>query len=165
MPNAPYQAIPTSIGQAPKWSFGGRSKVKQPDVTPGPDYMPPTFGKGARTASLYSRRDENQRKQPITAPGPGEYPIAGTIGKGKKFTMKARQFPPPETGKPEGPGPAAYLPNFLDAPVPRTIHPLVPALGDTKTRAPYLDIGSTFGTGPKITIGIKERLELGPGLA
>jgi hypothetical protein len=124
--------------------------------------MPPPFGKGGRTSAFHIRRDENARRQAAASPGPGEYAIAGTIGKGNKFTMKARKFPPSEKGQPEGPGPK-YLPHYMDAPVPRAIHPVIPERGEKQTGPAYVNIGSTIGMGPKISIGRREPLDLGPG--
>jgi hypothetical protein len=46
----------------------------------------------------------------------------------------------------------------------RSIHGKVRDPEDKETKAPYVDIGSTFGNGPKYTIGRKETLALGPGL-
>jgi hypothetical protein len=168
-PDVPYQAVPTTVGEAPKWSFGCQhgetpksQRIRRPaTTTPGPDYMPPPFGTGGKMSAFHGRRDENAR-QLAASPGPGEYPIKGTIGKGKKFTMKARRFPPSETGQQEGPGPK-YLPQYMDAPVPRAIHPVVPEHGEKQPRPGYVNIGSTIGTGPKISIGRREPLELGPG--
>jgi hypothetical protein len=127
--------------------------------------MPPQFGKGSRAASLYSREHKVEKKQDNSrGPGPGEYPIPGSIGQGHKFTLKGRQFPPGEGGKPSGPGPGTYLPNFMDATVPRSIHPRVPDPEHKESAAPYGNIGSMIGKdGPRWTIGNKEKLELGAG--
>jgi hypothetical protein len=78
--------------------------------------------------------------------------------------MKARQFPPGESGKPDGPGPGKYLPNYSDKPGMRSIHGKVSDPKDKEAKPQYVDIGSTFGNGPKWTIGRKETLNLGPGL-
>jgi hypothetical protein len=162
---APYQMIPSCIGEGRKYSLGIRSKVGKTDVTPGPDYLPPTFGKGAQASSLYSRRGDVQARAKAASPGPGEYPIGTTVGQGKKFTVKARRFAPGEEGSPAGPGPGKYLPKWLDAPGPRSIHGLIHDPKDKETKPPYADIGSTFGKGaPKWTIGNREKLDIGPGI-
>jgi hypothetical protein len=164
LPNAPYQVIPSTVGQAQKWSFGGRTKEKPLEPTPGPAYVPPAFGKEAPASSFHGKIGLIKKKDAPSNPGPGQYPIPSEIGQGKKFTMKARQFPPGEAGKADGPGPGKYLPNFLDRPGMRSIHGNVSDPKDKEQRAPYVDIGSTFGNGPKYTIGRKETLALGPGL-
>lgn len=87
------------------------------------------------------------------------------MGEGKKFTVKARRFPPGAEGSPSGPGPGKYLPTFLDAPGPRSIHGLVPNPKDKEAKPPYVGLESTFGKGgPKWTIGNREKLDLGPGI-
>jgi hypothetical protein len=164
IPKAPYQVIPTTIGDGLKWSFHGRPNDKAKEPTPGPNYVPPAFGKEAPASSFHGKIGPNKKKGSPADPGPGEYPISGEIGKGKKWTMKARQFPPGEAGKPDGPGPGKYLPNDQYRPGHRSIHPLVPDPKDKETKPQYVDIGSTVGEGPKWTIGRKETLALGPGL-
>jgi hypothetical protein len=162
---APYQSVPSCIGEGRKYSLGIRSQIKGPELTPGPDYVPPQFGKTAQSSSLYSRRGDFQTKARAASPGPGQYPVATTIGQGRKFTVKARRFAPGEEGSTAGPGPGKYLPNYLDTPGPRSIHGLVHDPKDKETKPPYVDIGSTIGKGtPKWTIGNKERLDIGPGI-
>jgi hypothetical protein len=139
--------------------------MRAPEATPGPDYVPPGFGKGAQASSIYSRTGDPQAGKVADAPGPGQYVIGGTIGGGRKFTVKARRFPPGEEGCPAGPGPGRYIPKWLDGPGPRSIHGLVHDPKDNQTRPPYVDIGSTFGKGgPKWTIGNREKLDIGPGI-
>jgi hypothetical protein len=164
-PDAALQVVPSAVGQGPKWSIGGRPKDKPPQRLPGPNYIPPPFGKGSRAAALYSRDHKPTKKRADQGgPGPGEYSVPGSIGQGYKFTLKVRQFPPGEGGKPIGPGPGAYLPNFMDAPGPRSIHPRVQEPKIHEIGAPYQNIGSTIGKdGPRWTIGNREMLELGPG--
>jgi hypothetical protein len=55
LPNAPYQAVPSTVGDAPKWSFGGRSKERGRESTPGPSYVPPAFGRDARGSSFHGK--------------------------------------------------------------------------------------------------------------
>lgn len=163
---APYENVPSTIGRdGPKYSFGNRRDVKSKDPgPPGPNYMPPRFGKDSRQSSLYSRRDETKRTTPMQTPGPGEYPIKSSLGDGKKYTLKARQFPPDE-GKSDSPGPAAYAVNFNDAPPARTIHNRLADPKDKEPKPGYAPPIYTFGNNsPKFTIGRREDLELAPGL-
>lgn len=162
---APYQVIPTTVGEGKKFSLGIRGKDPPIQVTPGPNYMPPAFGKGSQASSLYSRHGDVQTKARAATPGPGQYPIGTTMGGGKKFTVKARRFAPGEEGRADGPGPGKYLPQYQDGPGPRTIHGLVHDPTDKETKPKYVDIGSTFGKGtPKWTIGNREKLDIGPGI-
>jgi hypothetical protein len=161
---APYQAIPSTIGETQKWSFQGRPLERVREPTPGPNYMPPAFGKEGPGSSFHGKIGPNKKKGAQVDPGPGEYPITGEIGRGKKWTMKARQFPPGENGKPDGPGPGKYLPNEQNRPGHRSIHGKIPEPKDKEKRPQYVNIGSTMGDGPKWTIGRKETLALGPGL-
>jgi hypothetical protein len=96
--------------------------------------------------------------------GPDEYQVPSEMGKGKKRTMKARQFPPRESGKLDGPGPGKYLPNYSDKPGMRSIHGKVSDLKDKEAKRQYVDIGTTFGNCPKWTIGRRETLNHGPSL-
>jgi hypothetical protein len=166
LPTAPYQAIPSRVGDAPKWSFGGRTSLKPLAPTPGPAYLPPAFGKDAPASSFHGKIGPIKKKGDGDAagPGPGQYPVGSDIGQGRKWTVKARNFPPGEAGFPAGPGPGRYLPNFMDRPGMRSIHGRIPDPKDKEQKAPYVDIGSTVGDGPKWTIGRKETLALGPGL-
>jgi hypothetical protein len=45
--DAPLQAIPSTIGDAPKYSLRSRPKDRDPAATPGPNYLPPRFGAAA----------------------------------------------------------------------------------------------------------------------
>ena len=111
-----YQVIPSSVGNGPKYSLRGRPKEAKQEQTPGPSYVPPAFGKDAKTSAFHIKR-EPKGKNEKTSPGPGEYAVPSTIGAGKKFSMKGRVFPP-EMGESAGPGPAEYNPEF-DAVMPK----------------------------------------------
>lgn len=164
---APYTMIKSTIGNdGPKYSFGNRREIKEKDNgPPGPNYVPPPFGKESRKSSLYSRRDETKRTTPMQTPGPGQYAIKSEIGNGKKFTLKVRQFPPDENGKTVSPGPAAYSPSLNDKPKSISIHPKVPDPADKEVRAGYAAPQYTFGSdAPKFTIGRKENMDLAPGI-
>jgi hypothetical protein len=163
--HAPYQVIPSAVGEGPKYSLGIRGERKPGDVVPGPNYMPPQFGKGGQGSTLYSRRDDPRQKARAATPGPGQYVIGSTMGEGKKFTVKARRFPPGEQGAAASPGPAQYLPQHLDGPGPRSIHGRIPEPKDKGKNPHYRLLESTFGKGtPKWTIGNRETLDLGPGV-
>lgn len=162
---APYQAIPSAVGQGPKWSFGARTGKEKIDPAPGPSYMPPAFGKEARASSMFSRRDVQKREAGAVSPGPGKYLIPGAVGEtGKKYTLKARQFPPNEGGA-SGPGPGKYNPNFMDAPTAVTIHSRLVDPKDKEPAPKYVNLPPKFGTeGPMFTIGRREELDLAAGL-
>ncbi|EAY05506.1 hypothetical protein TVAG_080980 [Trichomonas vaginalis G3] len=116
-PGPQYQALKSTVGEGPKFSFHGRPKDSKLDQSPGPDYVPPAFGKGSQASSFHMRKDPKTDAK-NTNPGPGEYVIPSTIGAGgHKYTMKARVFPRdgPESA---APGPSAYTPNY-DATMPK----------------------------------------------
>lgn len=111
-PGPQYQALKSTVGEGPKFSFHGRPQDSKKEQSPGPDYMPPAFGKGSQASSFHMRKELKQDGPNKDGPGPGAYYIPSSIGAGgKKFTMKARQFPRdgPESA---GPGPSAYTPNY-----------------------------------------------------
>lgn len=107
--DAPFQMIPSSFGQGTKWSFRGRPKSPRTDSTPGPDYVPQSFGSGSKTSTFHIRPPEIRDRH--QSPGPGAYQVPSSIGNGHKFSMKARVFPKdgPENA---GPGPSSYMPNY-----------------------------------------------------
>ena len=103
-----YEVLPSSIGESPKWSLRSRQKTRDFVAAPGPNYVPPPFGKDAHSSALHQRPREP--KDMKVSPGPGKYDTRpGTSG--PRYSVKGRQFPPDE-GKIEGPGPGKYLPDF-----------------------------------------------------
>ena len=157
---AGYENIPSSIGTGLKYSLSSRHAELAKPVTPGPNYMPPAFGSDAIKCSLSSRRAE---RRPPPGPGPGQYKIEAP-NDAKKWTMKARNFPP--DAKNDGPGVGKYMPNYERVlPSPRR-NQILERFSEKKNQSTpgYYDIGSTIGSGPKITIGVKEKLRVTPGV-
>lgn len=157
---APYQQIPSKIGEGYKYSLGCKPNELKGFVTPGPNYQPPKFGSDSIKCSLSSR---HERKRDISKepPGPGQYQIEPP-NDGRKWTMKARNFR--DTEKHDGPGSGAYMPNY-ERVLPSVRRNQILERITPKKEAPgpgYYDLGSTF-SGPKITIGRKESLAVRPG--
>lgn len=105
---AGYQCLENTVGQGRKWSLSSRHKERDYVAAPGPSYVPPKFGQDAPTSTFHQRTED--RGPRALSPGPGKYNTRADLG-GKKYTMKARQFPPDE-GDPDGPGTGKYLPDY-----------------------------------------------------
>lgn len=161
----PYYKLKSTLGDVPKISIGPRCDTSLRFVPPGPSYVPPAFGSGARKVSMspapayrivlkngttVKRKDKNE----TPGPGPGRYLIRektfdGDGKKGIKITG-AHNF---ALGGPYSPGPAAYKPNL------NGVYPQAPKISfhiRPETKLPpisteYRNIGSTLG-GLKFTI-------------
>ena len=101
-------ALPSTIGTGPKYHFGARHYQKDTENTPGPNYVPPSFGSGKPALHFHSKGIAYKDRVPI-GPGPGSY---NSLQKSysPRFTMKSREVPK-EPG-PDGPGPGLYFPNY-----------------------------------------------------
>lgn len=156
---APYQAVPSKIGEGLKYSLSSRPKDPKRQATPGPNYQPPKFGSDAIKCSLSSKYD---RKRDSSTPGPGQYKVE-VPNEGRKWTMKARNFK--DGQKNVGPGSGAYMPNYEKV-LPSARKSTILERFHQKKETPgpgYYDLGSTFSQ-PKITIGRKENLAVRPGV-
>ncbi|OHT16410.1 hypothetical protein TRFO_02653 [Tritrichomonas foetus] len=110
--NDPYLVnLPTTVGNVPKINMHGRCDPPNPFVPPGPNYVPPAFGKDAHSIRFKKDR-KREKKKP--GPGPADYTISRTAGK-----MVGTESPRTNirTGGPrqlwgtiESPGPAVYKP-------------------------------------------------------
>jgi hypothetical protein len=152
--------LPTTIGKVTRITLHGRTEIRPTFRTPGPSYMPPTFGSAARKCGFppisFGPRIR-RAKDPSETPGPGpaafmlrdkSFDAAGNAG----YTIKGcHDFGFVNT---ESPGPGRYAPKF-DA-VLRTgpkiaFHDRTPLKGAPETPG-YRAVGSSFGEGPKFTM-------------
>lgn len=63
-------ALPSSVGKVPRISMGARPKDPKKFVTPGPSYIPPSFGsKSPRIAFPTAKPSKNRTR----SPGPADY--------------------------------------------------------------------------------------------
>ena len=106
----PYNDVPSTFGSGPKATLHGRTESRKVETTPGPNYMPPSFGSDTRKYSFGNRRDISKRATSALTPGPGEYQIPSYMGQGKKFSLKGREKMP--ESKDQNPGPANYTPEY-----------------------------------------------------
>lgn len=158
--NAPYRSLPSTVGSGPKISLSSRHNTRDGDVTPGPSYVPPGIGSGARKTALSGRHAP--LRSSMDTPGPGAYNVRPMFANdAKKSTLHGRTRGPEEGTA--SPGPAAYSPN-VNATKPRapaaTMHVRTKLPGPESTPG-YYNIGSTL-RGPKFTIGHRETLDLVP---
>jgi hypothetical protein len=167
--------LPTTLGRGPKVTLHGRPEVRPAIETPGPSYIPPAFGSGARrsgiapplsslfpaakvrtggegaSTSLGRARNPNE----TLGPGPGarmlrdqSFDATGRVG----FTIKGQHDFQYETS--ESPGPGRYAPNFraVMPSAPRiAFHHRTPIKAAPETPG-YKDLGTTLGQGPKYTM-------------
>jgi len=158
----PIQKLPDTFGKGPQISFHTKPISREaPETLPGPDYVPPPFGNGAPKWSLTSRHPPKSSLS--STPGPAAYDNT-IMNSGRSYTIKGRNYPPPETKSPGGPGPAGYTPEY------RRVLPSTPQTSiqnrynekSDKGGLGYFDLGSTL-KGPKFTIGSKENVEIAVG--
>jgi hypothetical protein len=159
--DVPYVAIPSTFGSGPKVSFHGRSESPKTESTPGPNYMPPSFGSDTSKFSFGNRRDISKRATSAHTPGPGEYQIPSSIGQGKKFSIKGREKPP--ESKEQNPGPAKYSPEYDKLYPGRKTE-----IGKRFKEKKFQPMGKYYmlpdmDRGPAFTIGRKDNLEVQAG--
>lgn len=176
--NAPYYKVPEHFGKTPKVHMHYRTEEKNKFVTPGPNYVPPPFGKNgikigmspfrAKTAvdNRTVKGDDGKmttlgkRKNPDSTPGPGpgtystrthELDGDGTKGIG---ISGHHAF---DYGIAQTPGPSAYKPRY------EKVLPAAPKYGmrirpqekDPEGTPGYRNLGSTL-SGPKYTMKRRE---------
>ena len=158
--SAPYRALPSTIGQGPRFSLGARHQIKDTETTPGPSYIPPPLGSDAKKTSFTFRHSEARNPMADT-PGPGAYNITAKFANdAPKSSMHGRTQDMFQFGS-QSPGPGAYKPDY-SATMPRapsaSMH-IRPKDRISDASPGYRNLGSTL-TGPKFTIGRREELGL-----
>ncbi|OHS95425.1 hypothetical protein TRFO_10588 [Tritrichomonas foetus] len=169
--DAPYYNLPSTIGKVTAIGLHGRTELRASAETPGPTYIPPSFGSGARKISFPAPQSSLKKRVPKSdgaasslsrrrnpdetpGPGPGTYVIRdksfeanGKMG----YTIKgSHDFHYANTSSP---GPGAYAPKFT------AVLPSVPKIGfhdrpkekDPAVTPGYRELGSTL-TGPSFTM-------------
>jgi hypothetical protein len=118
--DAPYQTIPSSVGDGPKISMASRHAEKGPTETPGPGYMPPSLGADGRKSSMAGRHDAG-RDSRLDNPSPAAYNITPAFANdAHKFTLHQRTGG--QNDQSVSPGPGQYQPN-IDAMLPKAPAP------------------------------------------
>ena len=133
-------------------------KELQSMQTPGPTYIPPSIGTGAKKSSIHNRTTDIPDDR-LKNPGPGAYDSSPRFGKDSlRYSMR------PRTAKDAAdisPGPCAYSPDFKatrkSSPA-ATMH-IRPREPEKAQTPGYLKLPSTF-SGPKYTIGAIEDLDM-----
>ena len=157
---AQYRLLPSTIGQGPKISLGSRHAERNSENTPGPSYIPPSFGSNARKSSMGMRHKE-LRSSSADFPGPGAYSIPERFARdARKSSLHSRTMDSFTIGD-VSPGPAQYTPDYSSQ-KPRapsaTMH-IRTKLPQPEQTPGYYDLGSTL-KGPSFTIGRREELAL-----
>ena len=152
-----YLDIGTTIGTGHKASLSSRHKELERFNTPGPTYVPPSFGSQAKKSTLHLRTDELPDDR-LRNPGPGAYESSPRFGsQGLKYTMRGRTAKDPDD---ISPGPAAYSPDFKvtkkKSPSP-TLH-IRPKEPERDQTPGYRKLPSTFN-GPRYSIGQRDTLD------
>lgn len=105
--------LPTTVGEGPKISITGRHEPPKPYVPPGPNYVPPPFGKDAHSIRFKKAKKRSKIKP---TPGPADYYItpksARAFGTESKRTNIRTGGPRQLWGTIESPGPACYKPLY-----------------------------------------------------
>lgn len=173
MVDAPFYNLPSTIGKVAPITLHGKTEVKSSYSTPGPTYLPPTFGSDARKigmrppiSSLKKRYPKNEGKggsatslsmrssDATPGPGPGIYMLRDhsfdATGKAGYSMKGCHDF---HYANSISPGPCAYKPKY------NSVLPSAPKIGfhdRPKDKGPpitpgYRDLGSTL-TGPSFTM-------------
>lgn len=104
--NAPYSNIPTTIGTGRKWTMKGRTKLSEPESTPGPyDYSKP-LGSDSPKICIHTK---SEVQKVDVGPGPGEYKVTTDFGdprKGPRFHGPSERSMPVKS---DTPGPGTYM--------------------------------------------------------
>ena len=74
--DAPYLALPTTMGEGPKIALSSRHKTPEAPATPGPNYVPPSLGQDAVKNTISGRRSDD--RNPFRD-NPGQYTISPTF--------------------------------------------------------------------------------------
>lgn len=108
--NAPYRSIPTTVGEGPKYSIYSRTKSRDIQASPGPNYVPAPLGSDAKKITMTYRHGEAKDSR-IDNPGPGSYNTQPKFAEdAPKPTLHSRTKVI-EVGS-SSPGPAAYKPDY-----------------------------------------------------
>lgn len=169
--DAPYYKIPSTLGKVPAIRLHGRAQAKTAASTPGPTYMPPSFGSGARKIGFAPLPKLANRRLPKDGKNGAATSLSRrtgseTLGPGPCYNIRDHTFD--ANGKvgivfkgchdfkyanTVSPGPANYNPKFT------AVLPAAPKIGfhdRPKDKAPatspgYIELKSTL-TGPSFTM-------------
>jgi hypothetical protein len=149
-----YDYSPRFATDSQKYTLKSRVGIPAESVSPGPAAYSPDYRKtkaAAPSATLHIRPEQRQGE---ATPGPSDYSISRDMT-GQRSTMHIR---PRGVSVDNVPGPGAYTPTSankrrnpsytLKSRQETTEHP---------NTAPYRDIGSTVGEGPKIALSSRHR--------
>ncbi|EAY13165.1 hypothetical protein TVAG_444490 [Trichomonas vaginalis G3] len=153
--------LPSTIGNVPKITLGARTQLLTNKFqTPGPSYIPPSFGAGSRHHSFgtfngMKTKSQTSLDHAITpGPGPAAYSLRdhsfdATGAKGIKM-KGTHDFKYAES---VSPGPGAYAPRFESvlASAPKPIFHIRPKSKDPEPGVGYKELGSTL-SGPQYTM-------------
>jgi hypothetical protein len=103
---APYQMLPSTVGEGPKYSLHSRPADRDAVQSPGPNYIHSPHGTDAAKYSMTSQHDAKPLGE---TPGPGQYTVGSSIVDAPKFTLHGRT--PKAIGGTASPGPTAYSPD------------------------------------------------------
>ena len=154
-------SLPSTLGNVTKITLHGRPEYN-PDKfnTPGPSYVPDSFGKGSRYSTfgnlpgVKSHPPSRMSMNPSFGPGPAAYNTYdhtfdgnGTRGIKMKGTHNFQY------AKTDSPGPGAYAPRFNSvlSEAPKPVFHIRPKLKDPDPGVGYKQLGSTL-TGPSFTM-------------
>ncbi|OHT07437.1 hypothetical protein TRFO_24326 [Tritrichomonas foetus] len=107
---APYRALPTTVGEGPKYSLHSRANERGIADTPGPNYVPPPLGSDAKKSTMSYRHGE-ARDSRIDNPGPGAYNVQPKFANEAQKSTLHQRTKTNEIGT-ASPGPGAYMPDY-----------------------------------------------------
>ena len=159
--SAPYHVLPSTVGDGPKIHLASRHNTESSENYPGPGYIPPALGSNSKKFTMGLRHTEG-RDSRTDNPGPGAYNIEPKFAKDAlKFSLHGRTGD--RSTETVSPGPGAYKPNFdavKSKPPTSSLH-IRPKERTVEQTPGYVDLGTTL-TGPKFTIGAREKVPVVP---
>lgn len=168
--SAPYYNLPTTIGKTTRIGIHGRPQLRGIPESRGPEYIPPSFGSGARVVRISPPPEDTlphgrvpggefkriERRNPNLTPGPG--PAAYDVhlkdfagdGRGGSRMSGSHDF---GFSTVVSPGPAAYNPNFkaIFPKAPESTFHTRPQTKEPEVTPGYRTLGSTL-SGPRFTL-------------
>ena len=144
-----YNYTPRFANDANKYTFHQRTAVSARDFSPGPAAYAPDYKKVKKSTPQATMHIRPEGRAIAVTPGPSDYEVSRDLG-GQQSTMHIR---PRDNTVNNNPGPGQYTPTNGNKPKDPSFtmkgRHEIPVKPNT---APYRDLPSTVGEGPKIAL-------------
>jgi hypothetical protein len=149
-----YEPSPRFGTGAVKYTLKSRVTPSNPSLSPGPAAYSPDYTKTKVTVPSASMHIRPEVPLPATTPGPSDYNVSRDLA-GQRSTLHVRPYGP----SPDNiPGPGSYSPTDANkATSPRYSFKSRPESVEHPNTAPYREIPTKVGEGPKISLSSRHR--------